>query len=57
MQHEVTVDIRARYVMLENDDSGTACRNSINQGQSEFDCRSRCRMEMIRVDFSHSNIS
>uniref|UniRef100_A0A915PVE6 Uncharacterized protein n=1 Tax=Setaria digitata TaxID=48799 RepID=A0A915PVE6_9BILA len=47
MRHEVTVDVRARYVMLENDDNGTACRNAIKE-ESEFDCRSRCRMEMIR---------
>ncbi|KAL3986142.1 Amiloride-sensitive sodium channel family protein [Acanthocheilonema viteae] len=47
IRHEVTVDVRARYVMLENDDNGTACRKAIKQ-ENEFDCRSRCRMEMIR---------
>lgn len=47
IRHEVTVEVRARYVMLENDENGTACRNAGEE--SEFDCRSRCRMEMIRV--------
>lgn len=49
IRHEVTVDVRARYVMLENDENGTACRNVKENEESEFDCRSRCRMEMIRV--------
>ncbi|KAK6109462.1 Amiloride-sensitive sodium channel family protein [Brugia pahangi] len=48
IRHEVTVDVRARYVMLENDENGTACRNVKEKEESEFDCRSRCRMEMIR---------
>ncbi|EJW71305.1 hypothetical protein WUBG_17789, partial [Wuchereria bancrofti] len=48
IRHEVTVDVRARYVMLENDENGTACRNVKKKEESEFDCRSRCRMEMIR---------
>ena len=48
MIHEVTVEVRARYVMLENDDAGTAC-NYLEDGEdTEFDCRSRCRMKMIR---------
>ena len=49
--HEVTVDIRAHYTMLENDDKATACRNydDVDDAEvNEFDCRSRCRMEMIR---------
>uniref|UniRef100_A0A7E4VY83 EF-hand domain-containing protein n=1 Tax=Panagrellus redivivus TaxID=6233 RepID=A0A7E4VY83_PANRE len=48
MVHEVTVEVRAQYVMLENNATGTAC-NSAKPGQdTEFDCRSRCRMEMLR---------
>lgn len=41
--------------MIENDDSGTACRNGMKLRESEFDCRSRCRMEMIRVDLNSQN--
>uniref|UniRef100_A0A9J2PU91 Amiloride-sensitive sodium channel n=1 Tax=Ascaris lumbricoides TaxID=6252 RepID=A0A9J2PU91_ASCLU len=48
MRHEVTVEVRARYVMLENDDNGTACRNVEEGEDTEFDCRLRCRMKMIR---------
>jgi len=47
--HEVTVDIRAHYTMLENDDNATACRNydDVDDAEvNEFECRSRCRMEM-----------
>ncbi|VDN07710.1 unnamed protein product [Thelazia callipaeda] len=48
IRHEVTVEVRARYVMLENDENGTSCRNAEKKGEGLFDCRSRCRMEMIR---------
>jgi hypothetical protein len=49
----VTVEVRAVYNMLENDDNGTACRDgkkdSDNEAEeTEFDCRSRCRMELIQ---------
>uniref|UniRef100_A0AC35TVA4 Amiloride-sensitive sodium channel n=1 Tax=Rhabditophanes sp. KR3021 TaxID=114890 RepID=A0AC35TVA4_9BILA len=47
-RHEVTVEIRARYKMLENDDEGTACRDVEAGEDNEFNCRSRCRMEMIK---------
>lgn len=47
--HEVQVDIRALYIMLPNNDKPTACRNYDEGDKNEFDCRSRCRMEMIRV--------
>lgn len=48
MSHEVTVDVRATYIMLENNEPGTAC-NSLGEGEdTEFDCRSRCRLEMIK---------
>ncbi|TMS39213.1 hypothetical protein L596_005776 [Steinernema carpocapsae] len=48
MHHDVTVEVRALYTMLPNNDEGTACKN-VEEGQdTEFDCRSRCRMEMIR---------
>lgn len=56
IRHEVTVDVRAKYVMLENDDNGTACRKAIKK-ENEFDCRSKCRMEMIRVHFNFCNLS
>uniref|UniRef100_A0A1I7XKV3 PDZ domain-containing protein n=1 Tax=Heterorhabditis bacteriophora TaxID=37862 RepID=A0A1I7XKV3_HETBA len=47
-RHEVSVEVRALYQMLENNEPGKACRD-VEQGEdSEFDCRSRCRMEMIR---------
>jgi hypothetical protein len=46
--HEVTVEVRAQYTMLENDEAGTACRVFDDEDENEFDCRSRCRMEMIR---------
>jgi len=38
--------------MLENDDEATACRNydDVDDAEvNEFECRSRCRMKMIRV--------
>ncbi|WKY09809.1 hypothetical protein Q1695_002288 [Nippostrongylus brasiliensis] len=47
-RHEVSVEVRALYQMLENDDPGTICRDVEEGEDSEFDCRSRCRMEMIR---------
>lgn len=48
MVHEVTVEVRATYIMLENDEPGTAC-NDLEEGEdTEFDCRSRCRMDMIK---------
>lgn len=48
--HELMVEIRAHYTMLENDDKATACRlYDDEESKSEFDCRSRCRMDMIRV--------
>ncbi|KAL3115780.1 hypothetical protein niasHT_007785 [Heterodera trifolii] len=47
--HELTVEIRANYKMLENDESATACRlYDDEESKSEFDCRLRCRMKMIR---------
>ncbi|KAE9556500.1 hypothetical protein FO519_000194 [Halicephalobus sp. NKZ332] len=48
MVHEVTVEVRATYIMLENDNPATSC-NEIEEGEdTEFDCRSRCRMQMIK---------
>uniref|UniRef100_A0A0N5BGK4 Amiloride-sensitive sodium channel n=1 Tax=Strongyloides papillosus TaxID=174720 RepID=A0A0N5BGK4_STREA len=47
-RHEVTVEIRARYVMLENDDEATACREAKDDEDNEFDCRSRCRMNFLK---------
>ncbi|CAI2354399.1 unnamed protein product [Caenorhabditis sp. 36 PRJEB53466] len=47
-RHEVTVHVTALYQMLENDDEGTRCRDVEEGEDTEFNCRSRCRMEMIR---------
>lgn len=48
MVHEVTVEVRATYIMLENNEKGTSC-NDLGEGEdTEFDCRSRCRLEMIK---------
>lgn len=48
--HELKAEIRAHYKMLENDDRATACRlYDDEESGSQFDCKSRCRMEMIRV--------
>uniref|UniRef100_A0A158PA12 Amiloride-sensitive sodium channel n=1 Tax=Angiostrongylus cantonensis TaxID=6313 RepID=A0A158PA12_ANGCA len=47
-RHEVSVEIRALYQMLENDEPGTSCRDVEDGEDTEFDCRSRCRMNMIR---------
>uniref|UniRef100_A0A915N965 Amiloride-sensitive sodium channel n=1 Tax=Meloidogyne javanica TaxID=6303 RepID=A0A915N965_MELJA len=49
--HETKVEIRGHYIMLENDDEATACRNydDVDDAEvNEFECRSRCRMKMIR---------
>ncbi|KAF7639409.1 hypothetical protein Mgra_00001081 [Meloidogyne graminicola] len=49
--HETKVEIRGHYTMLENDDESTACRNydDVDDAEdNEFECRSRCRMEIIR---------
>ncbi|MFH4976522.1 hypothetical protein AB6A40_003231 [Gnathostoma spinigerum] len=48
IRHEVFIEVRARYAMLENDDEGTACRIIGDDDDDEFDCRSRCRMHVIR---------
>lgn len=47
-RHEVYVEVRAYYEMLENNEVGTACHALENNEDDEFDCRSRCRLEMIR---------
>ncbi|PIC27044.1 hypothetical protein B9Z55_019423 [Caenorhabditis nigoni] len=47
-RHEVTAHVTALYQMLENDEEGTRCRDVEDGEDSEFNCRSRCRMEMIR---------
>ncbi|KAI6186809.1 Amiloride-sensitive sodium channel subunit beta [Aphelenchoides besseyi] len=46
--HEVVVEVRAKYEMLENDDNGTHCREQKEGQDNEFDCLSRCRMDMLR---------
>lgn len=46
--HEVAVEVKALYEMLENNDNGTICREQKENEDNEFDCKSRCRMEMIR---------
>lgn len=48
--NDLIVEIRATYEMLENDDKGTACMDfEEEQETSEFDCQSKCRMNLIRV--------
>ncbi|KAI6239699.1 hypothetical protein M3Y99_00562700 [Aphelenchoides fujianensis] len=48
--NDLIVELRAAYQMLENDDPGTACAEFEDEetAEDEFDCRSRCRMELIR---------
>ncbi|GMS81608.1 hypothetical protein PENTCL1PPCAC_3783 [Pristionchus entomophagus] len=48
MRHTVSVEVRARYQMLENDDDGTKCRDVEDDQDTEFNCRGRCRMDLIR---------
>lgn len=48
--HEVTGEVKGEYITLENDEDAIACREVDEEGEdTEFDCRSRCRMEMIKV--------
>lgn len=44
----MAVEVKALYEMLENDENGTICREQKPDGDNEFDCKSRCRMEMLR---------
>lgn len=37
--------------MLENNEKPTACKNYNEENENEFNCRSRCRMEMLQVFF------
>lgn len=46
--HELVVEVKALYEMLENDDNGTICREQRSNQDNEFDCKSRCRLEMLR---------
>lgn len=48
MWHEITVDVKALYEMLENNDEGTECKELGKEDENEFDCRMRCRLEMIK---------
>lgn len=48
MMHETTVEVKARYKMLENDAEGTACHDHESGEDNEWDCYLRCRMEFIR---------
>uniref|UniRef100_A0A183BJU4 Amiloride-sensitive sodium channel n=1 Tax=Globodera pallida TaxID=36090 RepID=A0A183BJU4_GLOPA len=48
MMHEITVEVKARYKMLPNDEEGTACRERAEDVDNEYDCHLRCRMEFIR---------
>lgn len=47
------MEVRAYYEMLENDEDSTACRDVEDDGENEFECRSRCRLNMIRVKILH----
>ncbi|KAI1695750.1 Amiloride-sensitive sodium channel [Ditylenchus destructor] len=48
MRHEVEVEITGRYVQLPSDEPPNACKEYEECDESEFDCKSRCRMEMIK---------
>jgi hypothetical protein len=48
LMHETTVDVRARYRMLENTESGTACKDSVLGEDNEYDCYLRCRLNHIK---------
>lgn len=43
------MEVRAKYEMIENDDEGTACHEFEEGEDDEFQCHSRCRLELIRV--------
>uniref|UniRef100_A0A158R594 Amiloride-sensitive sodium channel n=1 Tax=Syphacia muris TaxID=451379 RepID=A0A158R594_9BILA len=47
-RHEITMEVRAKYEMIENDDEGTACHEFEEGEDDEFQCHSRCRLELIR---------
>lgn len=47
---DLIVEVQAIYQMLENDDKGTTCADfEDDEDSSEFNCHSRCRMNLIRV--------
>ncbi|CAJ0582492.1 unnamed protein product, partial [Mesorhabditis spiculigera] len=46
--HQLTVEVKQRYTMLENDDNNTACAEMKEDTPNEYDCRGRCRMQMIQ---------
>lgn len=48
MSHEVTVEVKARYNMLPNEEEGKACKNRDDGELNEFDCYAQCRLEFIR---------
>lgn len=49
-QNDLIVEISATYTMLENKGKGTACMDfEDDEDSSEFNCKSRCRMNLIRV--------
>ncbi|CAD5225423.1 unnamed protein product [Bursaphelenchus okinawaensis] len=48
MRHEIVVDIKALYEMLENNEEGTECGEMTSENENEFDCRMKCRLEMIK---------
>src|ERR1700722_20346213 len=47
MRHEVTLDVKAHYKMVPKDDI-MRCKEMEDSDDTEFECYSRCRMEMIR---------
>ncbi|VDM95013.1 unnamed protein product [Thelazia callipaeda] len=48
LRHEVFISVRIYYEMIENDNEGTACRDIDDSQENEFECHSRCRLQMIR---------
>ncbi|CAJ0938932.1 unnamed protein product, partial [Mesorhabditis belari] len=46
--HQLTVEVKHRFKHLENDDNSTRCKEMKDGDDTEFDCYSRCRFELIR---------
>lgn len=60
--HDIEIEIKAKYISLprkpknnnnndvdnDDNDNGAICRNYDENEDNEFDCKSRCRMEMLQ---------
>uniref|UniRef100_A0A915D0D2 Uncharacterized protein n=1 Tax=Ditylenchus dipsaci TaxID=166011 RepID=A0A915D0D2_9BILA len=47
-RHEVEVEVAAQYVTLASEEPPNACKCYEPGDESEFDCKSRCRMDMLK---------